>query len=67
MFLDASWLAVYFGQNIVPETFDPRAETLDLALSESRLQAYQSACKQAVLNVPSHSRFLADFIKAKAA
>ncbi|MFX9097302.1 tryptophan 7-halogenase, partial [Acinetobacter baumannii] len=39
MFLDASWIAVYLGQRVVPEAGDPRAEALSDAGLMLRLAA----------------------------
>lgn len=54
VFLDASWIAVYLGQGIVPEGYDPRAEgpALDaLARSAGELRAEIRAAAE---RMPDH-------------
>jgi tryptophan 7-halogenase len=58
MFLDASWLAVYLGQRVVPEHVDP----LGLALEEDALAAQLSRigaqCQAAAASLPKHADFI---------
>jgi tryptophan 7-halogenase len=67
MFLDASWLAVYYGQNIVPSRYDPRADGTSLDLSAQHCRAYQNACLAGAAGLTHHSDYLAQFIKERAA
>jgi tryptophan 7-halogenase len=67
MFLDASWLAVYYGQNIVPSNYDPRVNATSIDGSAQQLRAYQKACLAGAASLPNHSNFLANFIRARAA
>jgi tryptophan 7-halogenase len=62
MFLDASWLAVYYGQNIVPSHYDPRANNVGLEVAGGQVSAYKQACVSAAARLPTHSQFLADLI-----
>jgi tryptophan halogenase len=64
MFLDASWLAVYFGQRIQPRGFDPlslRQSDTELA---RRLDALSSNYRRAVATMPLHSDFLEQLLGA---
>jgi tryptophan 7-halogenase len=63
MFLDASWLAVYFGQNVIPLGFDPRASATDPAVSLAALSMYKADCLASMARLPSHGDFLADLVK----
>jgi tryptophan 7-halogenase len=58
MFLDASWLAVYLGQRVVPEHADP----LGLGLEEDALAAQLSRigaqCQAAASSLPKHADFI---------
>jgi len=58
MFLEPSWVAVYLGQGIVPEGYDPRAARLSSAELASRLRASAEACARAAAEMPSHDQFL---------
>ncbi|WP_300974936.1 tryptophan halogenase family protein [Sphingomonas sp. LHG3406-1] len=54
MFLEPSWLAVYLGQRILPERYDPRCDRMDRSELAARLQATASACANAAAKMPSH-------------
>jgi tryptophan halogenase len=58
MFLDASWLAVFFGQGVMPGSYDPRSNRLTQAAVLARLQGLQQRYHDAVLAMPSHATFL---------
>jgi len=58
MFLDASWLAVLFGQGVIPRRYDPASDRLDderLALELARIR---EAYDRAVQALPGHEVFL---------
>lgn len=58
VFLDASWIAVYVGQGIVPEGYDPRADQPDGTLLLRGMQALQSEITATVARVPEHLRYI---------
>jgi tryptophan halogenase len=61
VFLDASWVAVYLGQRVVPEGFDPRAALppqADLLRSMAALRQEVSATAAAM---PGHLDFIHRF------
>jgi len=58
MFLDASWLAVYFGQNIIPDSHDPRAAQIPQEQLASILSSVGSKYQSAVNGMPIHEDFL---------
>jgi tryptophan halogenase len=61
VFLDASWIAVYLGQGIVPEGWDPRA---DVAGSVDLLRAVGDLRAEIARDVamrPDHRGFLARY------
>ena len=58
VFLDASWIAVYLGQGIVPQGWDPRAE---IAATPERTQAVAALRAEIAHDVaarPDHRDFL---------
>ncbi|MET0247234.1 MAG: tryptophan halogenase family protein, partial [Sphingomonas sp.] len=62
LFLEPSWIAVYLGQNIVPEGWDTRADLPDAAGLDRALQALHGGIAAAVAAMPDH----ADYLKAAA-
>jgi tryptophan halogenase len=58
MFLDASWLAVYFGQNVVPRHYDPRSDQLSTAELDAQLLKLRGDYATAVDSLPGHEDFL---------
>jgi tryptophan halogenase len=59
MFLDASWLAVYFGQNMVPASYDPLSQRVPDAELDEQLKAIRRDYRNAVSAMPGHADFLA--------
>jgi tryptophan halogenase len=58
MFLDASWLAVYFGQRIMPRRSDPRTSLVGDVERNRALSALASDIKLAASSLPVQSDFL---------
>jgi tryptophan 7-halogenase len=66
LFKEPSWLAVYLGQNIMPEGHDPMVEALDPIRTAERLDALRQAIGQAARAMPGHAAWLAGRIGAEA-
>jgi tryptophan halogenase len=58
MFLDASWLAVYFGQNVIPQHYDPACDRLTLEALTRHLAGLDKTLSAAARNMPQHDAFL---------
>ncbi|MEI5686041.1 tryptophan halogenase family protein [Sphingomonas kyungheensis] len=58
LFLEPSWIAVYLGQNIVPEGWDPRADLPDGASLDRALAALRGGIAGAVAAMPDHAAYL---------
>ncbi len=58
MFLDASWIAVYAGQNIIPRTADPRIDTMSDTDLVARLTYMQADIQAAAHSLPHHADFI---------
>jgi tryptophan 7-halogenase len=58
MFLDASWIAVYAGQRIVPKSYDPRADFISDDDAAAALAAIKAARDAAANSLPAHSEYL---------
>ncbi len=58
MFLDASWLAVLFGQHVMPRHYDPSSDRVSGDELARHLQAIRGEYREAVATMPEHQAFL---------
>ena len=58
MFHPASWLAIYSGFNIVPETYDPGVDSFETGYIAENLAAMRTSLQRAVQDSPDHQKFL---------
>lgn len=58
MFLDPSWHAVFYGQNVIPRHPDPRAATLSKEALLRHLDTLSGEYAGAVTSMPAHDEFL---------
>jgi tryptophan halogenase len=58
MFLDASWLAVFYGQGVMPGNHDPRSERLTQDALLARMKDMKRQYDDAVRSMPSHGAAL---------
>ena len=58
LFLEPSWVAVYLGQNVVPDGWDPRADLPDGAALDRALAALRGGIAAAVATMPDHAAYL---------
>lgn len=65
LFRNASWLAVYIGQNIMPEKIAPLAELRDHVPAKSRLDSLRSIMADVAEAMPTHQAFIDQHCKAK--
>jgi tryptophan halogenase len=63
VFLDASWVAVYFGQGVLPQGYDPRADGADPAAVMHGMRALHAQIRDGVAAMPGHL----DYIRAHCA
>ena len=64
-FKEPSWLAVYLGQNIMPDGHDPLVEALDPAQAARTLAELKAAVARTVEAMPAHEAFLRSFADAR--
>jgi tryptophan halogenase len=64
IFLEPSWLAVYFGQHIEPARSHPLAQVLPANHLRGGLSAMREAIAAAVDGLPSHAEFVARYCRA---
>jgi len=58
MFLDASWLAVYLGQRVIPRQYDPSSDRVPDAELARKLAGLRETCRRAAESLPPHEDFL---------
>lgn len=59
LFMEPSWLAVYFGQGFYPVKCDPRVEEIDLLEIGKYLGSLRKKIRIGIETMPSHADFLA--------
>ena len=64
LFLEPSWLAVYFGQRVMPHGHDPRADAPDGVEVSAQLGKVRELVQSAVARMPSHKDFLEKYCPA---
>ena len=65
LFLEPSWIAVYFGQRVVPRAYNPLADVLPADELDSRLTTVRNQISDAVAGMPTHEEFLAEYCPAQ--
>jgi tryptophan 7-halogenase len=64
LFLEPSWLAVYFGQRVMPTGYDPLADALDKSLLDRKLDDVREQARLTALRMPDHETFLKAYCPA---
>jgi len=63
LFLEPSWVAVYLGQGVIPERFDPRVNAFSKAELDRQLGKLRASISSAVHGMPSHDEAIANLPK----
>ena len=58
LFYDASWIAVYVGQGVLPQRHDPRAAFADPTRVQTALERLRHTIAEEVAAMPGHAAFL---------
>ena len=58
MFHPASWLAIYTGYNIVPESYDPGVDSFETQYISDSLAAMKASLQKVVDETAEHQEFL---------
>lgn len=61
VFLPPSWVAVMAGQNLIPASYDLRANSLSYEDTQARVAALVQASESAVQATPDHAAYLAHY------
>ncbi len=64
LFLEPTWLAVYFGQRVMPDAWDPLADGADAAEVARQLQSVREQVQSTAVRMPTHEEFLARYCPA---
>jgi len=61
VFHPPSWLAVMAGQNLMPKSYDIRANRIDYNIIKSKLESIRNDNRIAVKNTPEHASYLQEY------
>jgi len=61
VFLDASWIAVYIGQRVIPEGYDLRADLPDAARLNEAMAAFRDEVRACAEAMPDHRAHVEDY------
>lgn len=64
LFVDASWVAVMWGQGVKPQHWDPLADALSLTELQVQAERFHGRLQQAVARMPGHAEFIEKNCKA---
>jgi tryptophan halogenase len=64
LFLEPSWLAVYFGQRVIPQAYEPLADVVDGAALARKMQQVREQIQAAAVRMPAHEDFLRSYCPA---
>jgi tryptophan halogenase len=67
LFADSSWLAVLFGQNVMPRAYDPMADTLNAEQLRPMLARMKALIRQAAERMTPHGQYVRRHCPASAA
>ena len=64
LFSDTSWIAVLLGQHVIPQHWDPLADTLPIDELRTRAIELREALHRGVARLPTHAQFIDNNCKA---
>ncbi len=59
LFIDSNWIAVFLGQKIWPQSYDPLVDSVDIAAVRSKFERLQTILRTTAQSMPTHSAFIA--------
>jgi len=59
LFIEANWVPVMLGQNIIPQQYDPLVDAVDWAENRRILGDIRDVCREKVMAMPTHEEFIA--------
>lgn len=67
LFIETNWLAVYLGQGVIPQAFDPRVDCMPAEEVHNRLQLMHEYLQGAAGALPTHAETIASYCAAETA
>ena len=64
LFVDSNWIAVFLGQGIRPESYDPLVDAIDTEALRRKLAQLRSILHATAQSMPSHREFIAQHCAA---
>jgi tryptophan halogenase len=64
LFVEPSWVAVFLGQGVEPESYDPLADVMGLDEVRQRLAQIRQAVRQTAMEMPAHHEFIGRHCRA---
>jgi tryptophan halogenase len=65
-FLEPSWIAIFIGQHVYPEAYDPIIDGIDVEKLKRGLLQRRTAIARGVEAMPTHAQFVAHHCPAPA-
>ena len=62
LFTDTSWIAVFLGQGVTPQSYEPLIDAHDLDAVRTRLDGQRKLIAQAAASMPSHADYVGRII-----
>jgi tryptophan halogenase len=58
LFADANWIAVLIGQEVIPDSYDPLVDAVDMNAVRANFEKLRTRFRQAAESLPTHREFL---------
>src|SRR5690606_27943441 len=65
LFAEPNWVAVLLGQKVIPESYDPLADGVDIDAVRRHLSHIRDIIRQTVEAMPTHSAYLRKYCAAQ--
>ena len=65
LFIEPSWVAVFLGQGIHPQHYDPLVDAMDIGELRARLAKIRETLRQTVAAMPAHKDFIDEHCRAE--
>ena len=62
LFTATSWIAVFIGQGVIPESYDPLVDAHDVTEIRDRLRSAHARIRQAADKLPPHDELLSHLL-----
>jgi tryptophan halogenase len=66
LFAPPSWIAVFLGQGLLPQTSEPLSLNMPLGTVREKMQALSTGIRERVQRMPTHGSVITDYCPAAA-